>query len=99
MDLADVHLNVSPPIAMAVEELHATSKPSTSQSAPKKSKKRKQSVTLNATTCKYDVVKNCAISMGYTLVSDLKQWSLFWIDTGVSIERILEMCVLRLLLT
>lgn len=53
--------------------------------------KKKKELTLNASACKYDVVKDCAASLGFSLVNDFKNWNLFWIDTGVSLERILEM--------
>jgi tubulin polyglutamylase TTLL6/13 len=53
--------------------------------------KKKKSLTVNATACKYDIVKDCAESLGFRLVTDPKKWCLYWIDTGVSLQRILEM--------
>jgi hypothetical protein len=59
--------------------------------APNRKRSRKKALHLNATACKYDIVKTCAKRVGFKLVEDMKNWSIFWIDTGVSVERILEM--------
>ncbi|KAJ3226809.1 Tubulin polyglutamylase ttll6 [Clydaea vesicula] len=57
----------------------------------KTAKKRKQQV-INTELCKYEIIDESSNEVGLkvTKTGDLK-WSIFWIDTGVSIERILEM--------
>ena len=55
-----------------------------------KKKKKKNRVPINIANCKYDVVRKCAVEFGCRIVDD-SNWYLFWIDTGVSIERVLEM--------
>jgi tubulin polyglutamylase TTLL6/13 len=61
-----------------------------SSSQPIKAKKKK-TLTVNASTCKYDIVKDSVAVLGFSLVTDPKKWCLYWIDTGVSLQRILEM--------
>ena len=58
---------------------------------PVKKKKSIKSLTINLTNCKYEIVKKCAIEYGFKMSVDPKKWFLFWIDTGVSVERILNM--------
>lgn len=55
--------------------------------------KKPKLLAINTTLCKYDIVRECAKLMGYKDVDENEPWSMFWIDTGVSIERILEMDV------
>ena len=59
-------------------------------STPKRPKRRKI-LTINLTNTKYDVVKETALNIGFKSVEDPKKWSLFWIDTGVALERIIDM--------
>lgn len=75
------------------DDATVSSKPSSSQSVRKKKtvKKKVPPLTLNMTNCKYEVVQSCCKNFGFKIVDDPKLWSLFWIDTGVSIERILDM--------
>jgi hypothetical protein len=68
------------------QSLSASSKAST----PKRPKRRKI-LTINLTNTKYDVVKETALKFGFKSVEDPKKWSLFWIDTGVALERIIDM--------
>ncbi|KAJ3202966.1 Tubulin polyglutamylase ttll6 [Dinochytrium kinnereticum] len=57
----------------------------------KKKTGNKQIVKVNTTCCKYDIVRNCSRKCGFRVVDDMEQWSLFWIDTGVSVQRVLDM--------
>lgn len=70
--------------------------------------KKKKKPILNTTFCKYDIVRECGLSSGFRIVKDTlvvsntgsvttveKEliWSVFWIDTGVCIDRVLLMTV------
>ncbi|KAJ3172775.1 Tubulin polyglutamylase ttll6 [Geranomyces variabilis] len=49
-------------------------------------------VVVNTFNCKYDVVRECCKKLGFRVSDDeLEPWVLFWIDTGVSVERVLAM--------
>ncbi|KAI8835404.1 tubulin-tyrosine ligase family-domain-containing protein, partial [Chytriomyces cf. hyalinus JEL632] len=54
-------------------------------------KAKKKKLTVNTTNCKYDIVRQCTTEHGLRIVGDSEPWSLFWIDTGVSVQRVLEM--------
>ncbi|KAJ3098341.1 Tubulin polyglutamylase ttll6 [Phlyctochytrium planicorne] len=57
----------------------------------KKTGAKPQAVRINTTNCKYDIVRACSKKCGFKVVEDMETWSLFWIDTGVSVQRVLEM--------
>ncbi|KAI9204470.1 tubulin-tyrosine ligase family-domain-containing protein [Polychytrium aggregatum] len=65
--------------------------------AQKKRRPKKQispSLTISTIFCKYDIVRNCALKFGFRIVDDTPEadrWSVCWIDTGVSVERVLSM--------
>ncbi|KAJ3146151.1 Tubulin polyglutamylase ttll6 [Geranomyces variabilis] len=49
-------------------------------------------VVVNTFNCKYDVVRECCKKLGFRVSDEeLEPWILFWIDTGVSVERVLAM--------
>jgi hypothetical protein len=63
-------------------------------------KTRKKIPSCNINNCKYDIVSECtefiinylgAQLMGLKITNDDVNYNLFWIDTGVSVERLLEM--------
>ncbi|EGF78801.1 hypothetical protein BATDEDRAFT_26123 [Batrachochytrium dendrobatidis JAM81] len=79
-------------------QLYSTSTPNSQLLNHSDKPKRRRAVTkkttpltINLTNCKYDIVKECATLFGCKLVEDPLSWHLFWIDTGVSMERVLEM--------
>ncbi|KAJ3025103.1 UNVERIFIED_CONTAM: Tubulin polyglutamylase ttll6 [Siphonaria sp. JEL0065] len=67
---------------------------STATSTSKKKstpKAKKKKITINTTCCKYEIVRQCSLMSGLRVVDDSEPWSIFWIDTGVSVQRVLEM--------
>ncbi|KAI8916035.1 tubulin polyglutamylase TTLL6-like protein [Gorgonomyces haynaldii] len=54
-------------------------------------KKQKKTMLCNLTSCKYDIVQQSVQSSGFKLTLDPTNWLLLWLDTGVSVERLLEM--------
>ncbi|KAI9015020.1 tubulin-tyrosine ligase family-domain-containing protein [Gaertneriomyces semiglobifer] len=66
---------------------------SKSDAAPvrRKPRKRQPAMTINTVQCKYDIVRECSQRLGFKDVDDTIPWLLYWIDTGVSVERVLSM--------
>lgn len=59
---------------------------------PKKAKcKKKRILTINLTYCKYDSVCRVAKRFGLKPVGDEEDWSIFWTDTSVLLERVMDM--------
>ncbi|KAJ3166339.1 Tubulin polyglutamylase ttll6, partial [Irineochytrium annulatum] len=56
-----------------------------------RAKKAKTVVTINTKLCKYDIVRACSKQCGFKVVDEMESWCLFWIDTGVAVQRVLEM--------
>jgi hypothetical protein len=52
---------------------------------------KKSKLAANIDNCKYDVVREQVLKYGMEIVQEDSPWNLFWIDTGVSFERILTM--------
>ena len=57
----------------------------------KKKKKFKRDLTICLENCKYPLVKLCATEMGFRVVEIEEPWNLQWIDTSVSVERVMAM--------
>lgn len=54
-------------------------------------RKPKSTKSCNMTNCKYQVVADCLQETGFKITTDRTMCNLFWIDKGVSTERILDM--------
>ncbi|KND00368.1 uncharacterized protein SPPG_04692 [Spizellomyces punctatus DAOM BR117] len=89
LDSAPVVPQVSPLSTSSTPTRNDASRPT--PTIKRKSKKKVLSITVNTVNCKYDVVRDCCQRLGYRVVDDLEPWMLFWIDTGVSVERVLGM--------
>ncbi|XP_052098058.1 tubulin polyglutamylase ttll6-like isoform X22 [Mytilus californianus] len=57
----------------------------------KKKKKRKKIYYICLTNCKYDVVRKNSKRFGFKEVSDDDEWTLYWTDYSVALERVMEM--------
>ncbi|KAJ3388505.1 Tubulin polyglutamylase ttll6 [Entophlyctis sp. JEL0112] len=79
--------------ASAVGSLKSGEQEDQPQTKPPKPARTKKKPTINTVNCKYDVVRDCSVLRGLRVVDDsaAEPWSIFWIDTGVSIQRVLEM--------
>ncbi|KAH9518410.1 Tubulin polyglutamylase ttll13p [Bulinus truncatus] len=56
-----------------------------------KKKKKKKWLTICLSNCKYDVVKRTARKYGFREVSDDDDWTLYWTDFSVALERVMDM--------
>ncbi|GJQ74221.1 hypothetical protein Trydic_g19128 [Trypoxylus dichotomus] len=59
--------------------------------APAVKKKRKKSISVCLTNCRYDVIKRITQKLGYKEVNEIDNWNLYWTDLSISIERCKEM--------
>ena len=58
----------------------------------RRTKSSRKIVTINTESCKYNVVRECSKKFGLKIVDgSALDWSVYWIDTGVSVQRILDM--------
>ncbi|KAJ3275781.1 Tubulin polyglutamylase ttll6 [Terramyces sp. JEL0728] len=52
--------------------------------------KKVAGLNINLANCKYEILREISGSLGFNIVEH-DEWVLFWIDTGVSLERVLDM--------
>ncbi|XP_064608776.1 tubulin polyglutamylase ttll6-like isoform X2 [Liolophura sinensis] len=57
----------------------------------KKKKKKRKIYYICLTNCKYDVVRKMSRRFGFREVGDDEDWTLFWTDYSVALERVMEM--------
>lgn len=57
----------------------------------KKKKKKKKWLSICLTNCKYDVVRRTSRKFGFKEVSDDEDWTLYWTDFSVALERVMDM--------
>ncbi|XP_053367425.1 tubulin polyglutamylase ttll6 isoform X1 [Clarias gariepinus] len=57
----------------------------------KKKKKRKKRLWINLTNCKYESVRRAARKYGLREAGEGEDWTLFWTDFSVSLDRVMEM--------
>ncbi|XP_053405845.1 tubulin polyglutamylase ttll6-like isoform X27 [Mercenaria mercenaria] len=58
---------------------------------PKKKKKKKKWFYICLSNCKYDVVRKVSRKFGFKEVSDDDDWTLYWTDYSVALERVMDM--------
>ncbi|XP_070542432.1 tubulin polyglutamylase ttll6-like isoform X4 [Ptychodera flava] len=59
--------------------------------AKKKKKKRKRWIGINTSNCKYESIRRVAKRFGFKEVGEDEDWSLYWTDYSVALERVMEM--------
>ncbi|XP_014378745.2 tubulin polyglutamylase TTLL13 [Alligator sinensis] len=57
----------------------------------RKRKKRVRVLSINLTNCKYESVRRAARRCGLKEVGDDEEWTVYWTDCSVSLERVMEM--------
>lgn len=57
----------------------------------KKKKKKKKWLSICLTNCKYDVVRRTSKKFGFKEVTDDDDWTLYWTDFSVALERVMDM--------
>lgn len=58
---------------------------------PKKKKKKRRVIGINLTSCKYESVRRASRLSGLKEVGDDEEWTVYWTDCSVSLERVMEM--------
>uniref|UniRef100_A0A1I8J724 Tubulin polyglutamylase ttll6 n=2 Tax=Macrostomum lignano TaxID=282301 RepID=A0A1I8J724_9PLAT len=92
----DTRTSVEPsrPAAIATAADEAQSIESSVMQQPSvsaKRKRRKKVYTICLTNCQYDVVRNSAKNFGLVEVEEEEEWSIFWTDLSVTLERVCAM--------
>ncbi|XP_062859168.1 tubulin polyglutamylase ttll6 [Trichomycterus rosablanca] len=57
----------------------------------KKKKKKKKGLLINLTNCKYESVRRASRRYGLREAGEGEDWTLFWTDCSVSLDRVMEM--------
>ncbi|XP_033903114.3 tubulin polyglutamylase ttll6-like, partial [Acipenser ruthenus] len=57
----------------------------------KKKKKKRKWIGINLTNCKYESVRRATRVLGLREVGDDEDWTVYWTDYSVSMERVIEM--------
>ncbi|KAL5005179.1 hypothetical protein ScPMuIL_018635, partial [Solemya velum] len=57
----------------------------------KKKKKKKKWYSICLNNCKYDVVRRVSRKFGFRDVADDEDWTLYWTDYSVALERVMDM--------
>ncbi|XP_063301721.1 tubulin polyglutamylase TTLL13 [Pelobates fuscus] len=57
----------------------------------KKKKKKRRSLGINLANCKYESVRRAVRKCGFKEVGDDEEWTVFWTDCSVSLERVMDM--------
>ncbi|XP_064932979.1 tubulin polyglutamylase TTLL13 isoform X3 [Columba livia] len=58
---------------------------------PRKRRRKRSVPSINLTACKYESVRRAAQSCGLKEVGDNEEWTVYWTDYSVSLERVMEM--------
>ncbi|KAM5291795.1 tubulin polyglutamylase TTLL13 [Ctenodactylus gundi] len=57
----------------------------------RKRKRKRRPLAINLTNCKYESVRRAAQKCGLKEVGEDEEWTLYWTDCSVSLERVLDM--------
>lgn len=66
-------------------------KDTTPHEPPKVRRKRKKTISICLTNCRYDVIRRISSRFSYKEVSEGEPWNMYWTDLSISIERCKEM--------
>ncbi|XP_068552182.1 tubulin polyglutamylase TTLL13 isoform X1 [Anas acuta] len=65
--------------------------PSGTGTGPRGKRKKRSVPSINLTTCKYESVRRAARCCGLKEVGENEDWTVYWTDYSVSLERVMEM--------
>ncbi|KAM8973542.1 tubulin polyglutamylase TTLL13 isoform 2-T2 [Pelodytes ibericus] len=65
--------------------------PTAEDTSKKKKKKKRKSIGINLINCRYESVRRAARKCGLKEVGDEEEWTVFWTDCSVSLERVMDM--------
>uniref|UniRef100_A0A8D2EGE9 Uncharacterized protein n=2 Tax=Theropithecus gelada TaxID=9565 RepID=A0A8D2EGE9_THEGE len=57
----------------------------------RKRRRKRRSLAINLTNCKYESVRRAAQTCGLKEVGEDEEWTLYWTDCSVSLERVMDM--------
>ncbi|XP_075714251.1 tubulin polyglutamylase TTLL13 isoform X2 [Rhinoderma darwinii] len=74
-----------------LEKPNIDSATDTTDQSKKKKKKKRRVIGINLTNCKYESVRRAARVCGLKEVGDEEEWTVYWTDCSVSLERVMDM--------
>ncbi|XP_048225443.1 tubulin polyglutamylase TTLL13 [Perognathus longimembris pacificus] len=63
----------------------------TDEAGRRKRKRKRRPLTINLTNCKYESVRRAAEICGLKEVGEDEEWTVYWTDCSVSLERVMDM--------
>lgn len=89
----DVEKSTTSITAVSSGEEEAGKDPKSKEQKPKQKQKsrKKRILTINLTNCKYDSVRRVSRKFGLKPVGEDEDWTVFWTDTAVMLERVMDM--------
>ncbi|XP_051837056.1 tubulin polyglutamylase TTLL13 isoform X2 [Antechinus flavipes] len=69
----------------------APSEPEDLEVGRKKRRRKRRLLTINLTNCKYESVRRAAQLCGLKEVGEDEEWTVYWTDCSVSLERVMDM--------
>ncbi|XP_063781905.1 tubulin polyglutamylase TTLL13 [Pseudophryne corroboree] len=63
----------------------------TTDQSKKKKKKKRRTIGINLKNCKYESVRRAARLCGLKEVGEEEEWTVYWTDCSVSLERVMDM--------
>ncbi|KAL4227526.1 Tubulin polyglutamylase ttll6 [Mactra antiquata] len=87
---ADEDTTIAEPFKQLITEQDGEKKDA-EKKTPKKKKKKKKWLYICLMNCKYDVVRKVSRKFGFKEVSDDDDWTLYWTDYSVALERVMDM--------
>ncbi|XP_029430420.1 tubulin polyglutamylase TTLL6 isoform X7 [Rhinatrema bivittatum] len=71
-----------------LERIKTKAEPETGR---RRKRKRRRAIGINLTNCKYESVRRAAKLCGLKEVGDEDEWTVYWTDCSVSLERVMDM--------
>ncbi|XP_056662231.1 tubulin polyglutamylase TTLL13 isoform X2 [Monodelphis domestica] len=73
------------------KKVAAPSEPEDSDIGRKRRRRKRKLLTINLTNCKYESVRRAAQLCGLKEVGEDEEWTVYWTDCSVSLERVMDM--------
>ncbi|XP_013367928.1 PREDICTED: tubulin polyglutamylase TTLL13 isoform X2 [Chinchilla lanigera] len=79
------------PLAIVAKKIIAPADTDDIDLGRRKRRRKRRSLTINLTSCKYESVRRAAKLCGLKEVGEDEEWTVYWTDCSVSLERVMEM--------
>ncbi|XP_023566230.1 tubulin polyglutamylase TTLL13 isoform X2 [Octodon degus] len=79
------------PLAIIAKKIIAPTDSDDVDLGRRKRRRKRRPLTINLTNCKYESVRRAAQICGLKEVGEDEEWTVYWTDSSVSLERVMEM--------